>query len=141
MIDQLLATTGRPTFTPSIMLPILLVLLGVITVVLALPIRRATRTVGRASVDPFRALRIAMLAKSSSIVGAGVAGVSLGFIAFLVTRPVPPSLGSMSAVIASLIGAGVLVAAGLVAEHLCTLRKDDDEQPPEPGPATTPSHH
>ncbi|SBS71132.1 DUF3180 domain-containing protein [uncultured Microbacterium sp.] len=140
--DQLLTAGGRPTFTPSLMLPVLLVLLGAVTVLLALPIRRAITGSGTAPVDPFRAVRIAMLAKASSIVGAFVAGVALGLLAFLLTRPVTPSLGSTSAVVAAVVGGVVLVAAGLVAEHLCTIRKDDDDEQPGPDePGFGLSHH
>ncbi len=131
LLDQLLTSMGRPTFTPSLLLPVLLVLLGSITIVLALPIRRATTGL-TAPVDPFRALRIAMLAKASSLVGAIVAGVAGGLLVFLLTRPVPPSLGSTGAVVAALIGGVALVAAGLIAEALCTIRKDDDDEQPGP---------
>ncbi len=142
VIDQLLTGSGRPSFTPTTMLPVFFVLLAVALVVLALPIRRATRGLQTAPVDPFRALRIAMLAKASSIVGSFVGGIGLGLLVFLFTRPVPPSVGSSSAVIASIVGAAVLVAAGVIAETLCTIRKDDDDdQPGPPEPDTTPSHH
>ena len=141
-VDQVLTATGRPTFTPSFLLPILLVLLGIPLVLFALPIRRATAGAQTAPVDPFRAVRVAMLAKASTLVGAGVAGVAAGLLAFLITRPVAPSLGSTGPVIAAIVGGLVLVAAGLVAEHLCTIRKDDDDEhpgPPEPGFGL--SHH
>ena len=76
LFDQMLTASGRPTFVPGVTLPILLVLLGGFVIVLALPIRRATRgTTGARPVDPFRALRIAMLAKASSIVGRRVRGI------------------------------------------------------------------
>lgn len=133
LIDQMLTATGQPTFTPSLMLPVLLVLLGAITVALAVPIRRATTGVGGRRIDPFHAVRIAMLARASSIVGAAVTGVGVGLVLFLLTRPVSPSLGSTSAVLAAAAGGIVLVVAGLVAEHLCTIRKDDDDD--QPGPA------
>lgn len=132
LVDQLLTASGRPTFTPSVLLAILLVLLAVVLVILALPIRRATHSAGAPPVDPFHAVRIAMLAKASSIVGALVAGFAAGLMIFLLTRPVPPSLGSTGAVIAAGVGGLVLVAGGLVAEHLCTTRKDDDDQQPGP---------
>lgn len=134
VLDQLLTAAGRPTFIPGVSLPILLVLLGGFVVVLAVPIRRATRgTAG--PVNPFRAVRIAMLAKASSIVGAVFAGFAGGLALFLLTRPVTPSVGSWGAVIATILSGVLLVAAGLIAEHLCTLRKDDDdEQPGDPGP-------
>ena len=129
-VDQALTATGRPTFTPVVSLPILLVLLGVVVVGLAIPIRRATHGTKRVKVDPFRAVRIAMLAKASSIVGAAVGGMGGGMWIFLATRPVTPSLGSLGTVIATTVCGAVLMAAGLVAEHLCTIRKDDDDEQP-----------
>jgi hypothetical protein len=142
LLDQALTATGRATFTPSVTLPIFLVLLGAIVVALAVPIRRATRGSLTAPVNPFWALRIAMLAKASSIVGAAIGGVGAGLWVFLATRPVTPSLGSLGAVIATTVSGALLVAAGLVAEHLCTIRKDDDdEQPGGDDPGLEPRLH
>lgn len=142
LLDQLLTSSGRATFTPAVTLPIMLVLLGAIVVVLAVPIRRATRGSGPAAVNPFRAVRVAMLAKASSIVGAAIGGLALGLLLFLVTRPVTPSLGSMATVIATAVCGALLVAAALVAEHLCTIRKDDDdEQPGRDDPGLEPRIH
>ncbi|WP_298745063.1 DUF3180 domain-containing protein [uncultured Microbacterium sp.] len=132
-VDQLLTATGRPTFTPSILLPILLVMLAAATVLMALPIRRAITGASTTPVDPFRSLRVAMLAKASAIVGSVVAGVGLGLLAFLFTRPVSPSLGSSGAVLAAIVGGIVLLIAGVIAERLCTIRKEDDDD--QPGPA------
>jgi hypothetical protein len=142
LVDQLLTSAGRPTFTPAATLPILLVLLGVVVVALAVPIRRATRGGGGPRVNPFRAVRVAMLAKASSIVGAGIGGLAIGLLIFLGTRPVTPSLGSMATVIATAVCGALLVVAALVAEHLCTIRKDDDdEQPGDDGPGLEPRIH
>ncbi|MDT0144638.1 DUF3180 domain-containing protein [Microbacterium sp. PRC9] len=130
LVDQLLTSAGSPTFTPAVTLPILLVLLGVVVIALAVPIRRATHGTAKTTVDPFRAVRIAMLAKASSIVGAAIGGLGAGLWIFLSTRPVTPSLGSLGTVIATTVCGALLVAAGLVAEHLCTIRKDDDDEQP-----------
>lgn len=130
LLDQALTATGRATFNPSVTLPIFLFLLGAITVVLALPIRRATHGTRAQPVNPFWALRIAILAKSSSIVGAAVTGLAAGLALFLLTRPVAPSVGSLGAIIATAVCAALLIAAGLYAEHLCTIRKDDDDEQP-----------
>lgn len=139
--DQLLTGAGRATFTPSLLLPVLLLLLGAADILFALPIRRAITGANTEPVDPFRAVRVVMLAKASSIVGAAVAGVAAGLLAFLLTRPVAP-VGSMVAVIATLVAGLVLLAAALVAERLCTIRKDDDdEQPGPPDPGFGLSHH
>ncbi len=130
LIDSAFSAAGRPTFTPAVSLPILLLLLGALVVVLAIPVYRASRGRTAAVIDPFRALRIAMLAKASSIVGAALGGLGVGLLAFLLTRPVVPSLGSMGTVIATAVCGGLLIAAGLVAEQLCTIRKDDDDDQP-----------
>jgi hypothetical protein len=142
LLDHLLTLSGRATFTPMVSLPILLALLGAVVVVLALPIRRATRGAGSVPVNPFRALRIAILAKASSIVGAAVGGVAVGLAIYLLSRPVPPPVGSISSVIATAVCGALLVGAALVAEHMCIIRKDDDDEPPElDSGAGTASHH
>lgn len=142
LLDQLLTSAGRPTFTPAVTLPILLVLLGAVIVALAVPIRRATRGSGTSAVNPFRAVRVAMLAKASSIVGAAIGGLAVGLLVFLATRPVTPSLGSMATVIATAVCGALLVVAALLAEHLCTIRKDDDdEQPGGDDPGLEPRIH
>ena len=140
-LDQLLTGAGQSTFTPSLLLPALLVMLAIANIGFALPIRRATMSSTGGPVDPFRAVRVAMMAKASSIVGAVVAGISAGLLVFLLTRPVAP-VGSVSAAVAALVGGLVLLAAGLVAEHLCTIRKDDDDEQPGPeDPGFGLSHH
>ncbi len=130
VLDQLLTASGRPTFSPGAALPVFLVALGILVLVLAAPIRRATQGKSTTPVNPFRAVRVAVLAKSSSIVGAGLGGFAVGLAIFLVTRPVTPSLGSLSTVLATIVCGALLVVAGLVAEHLCTIRKDDDDEHP-----------
>lgn len=130
ILDTMLTATGRATFSPAASLPTILALLGVVIVVLAISVFRASRGRGARPINPFQALRIAMLAKASSLLGAASFGFSLGLIVFLTTRPVTPSLGSMGTIVATLVCAVVLVAAGLVAEQLCTIRKDDDDDTP-----------
>jgi len=135
VLDTVLTAMGRPTFSPAASLPTVLVLLGAVIVALAIPVFRASRGRGAHRVDPFRAVRIAMLAKASSLVGAASLGFALGLLAFLLTRPVTPSIGSMATIIATLVCGVVLVVAGLVAEQLCTIRKDDDDDTPGNTPA------
>lgn len=130
ILDTMLTAMGRATFSPAASLPTSLALLGAVIVALAVPVWRATRSRGTRRINPFQALRIAMLAKASSLLGAVSFGFSLGLIVFLTTRPVTPSLGSMGTIVATLVCAVVLVVAGLVAEQLCTIRKDDDDDTP-----------
>lgn len=140
VIDQLLTSTGNATFTPMITLPVLLALLGALSLALAIPIRRATRGPAGAPVDPFRAVRVAMLAKAASIVGAAVGGIAAGLLLFLVTRPVSPSVGSMGTIIATIVACVALVGAALIAENLCTIRKDDDDEQPGDAGGSTLAH-
>ncbi|MCT1478660.1 DUF3180 domain-containing protein [Microbacterium sp. p3-SID336] len=135
-LDQLLTASGRATFTPSLLLPVLLVLIAAAALGVAWPVRRSVRSGVR--IDPFRALRAATLARASSLLGAIMAGFGAGLLVFLLTRPIDPPIGSTVAMAALIGSAIVLVIAALVAEQFCTLPKDpDDSEPrdraPEPG--------
>lgn len=135
-LDQVLTASGRATFTPSLLLPVLLLLIAAASLGVAWPVRRSVRSGTR--IDPFRALRAATLARASSLVGAIMAGFGAGLLTFLLSRPVDPPIGSTVAMLALMGSAVVLVIAALVAEQFCTLPKDpDDSEPrdraPEPG--------
>lgn len=140
LLDLGLTAAGRPTFTPVVSLPILFVVLAALLVVLAVPIARATRGRSTTRVNPFRAMRVAMLAKASSIVGSLTTGFAAGLGVYLFTRPIAPQLGSLGLVIATAVAGLILVGAALVAEYLCTIRKDDDDEhagpPVGPHPST-----
>lgn len=132
LVDHVLTITGRATFTPSPLLPVLLLLLAAAALGLAWPVRRSVRG-GVRRIDPFRALRAATLARASSLLGAILAGFGAGLLLFLLSRPVGPPVGSIVALIALVLAAAVLVAAALIAEQFCTLPKDpDDRQQHEP---------
>ncbi|WP_337002732.1 MULTISPECIES: DUF3180 domain-containing protein [unclassified Microbacterium] len=136
LLDHLLTAAGRATFTPSLLLPVLLLLIAAAALGVAWPVRRSVRSGIR--IDPFRALRAATLARASSLVGAIMAGFGAGLLVFLLSRPVEPPVGSTVAMLALIASAIVLVIAALVAEQFCTLPKDpDDSEPrdraPEPG--------
>ena len=131
--DHVLTASGRATFVPSVFLPALLLMLAIVVVALAWPVRRSVR--GGTRIDPFRALRAATLARASSLLGAILLGFAAGLLAFLATRPVPAQVGSTVAMAALIVGALVLIGAAMVAEQFCTLPKDsDDREPDEPAP-------
>jgi len=132
LLDLMRTSAGQPSFVPSVMLPILLVVLGLGCLAFAWPVRRAMRDRRAPRVSPFRAVRIAVLAKASSMLGGLVGGFALGLVAFVLTRPVVPGIGSWQEAIATVIGGAVLVILALVAEHLCTLPKDPDERESDP---------
>lgn len=134
-LAELAATAwSAPIFVPPLTLPLALVLIAVILVALAWPIRQATRGRARRRVDPFRAMRIALLAKASSLCGALLLGVGLGIMVFILTRSVVPAVTSLWLSIGMAFGAVVLLAGGLVAEHFCTIPADDDRDHDEGGP-------
>jgi len=137
-LDQVLTATGQSTFTPIVQLPILLIGLGVVCFAVALPVRRSRRP-GAARVDPFRALRAAVFAKASSLVGAAMSGFSVGLLVFLLSRPVAAPVGSILVIGFTALSAVLLVAAALVAESFCTLPKDDDDE--HPGADAGPQPH
>ena len=136
LLDHMLTAGGRSTFTPSLLLPVLLLLIAVAALGVAWPVRHSVRTGTR--IDPFRARRAATLARASSLVGAIMAGFGAGLLVFLLSRPIDPPVGSTVAMLALIASAVVLVIAALIAEQFCTLPKDpDDSEPrdltPEPG--------
>lgn len=136
LLDHLLTAGGRVTFTPSLLLPVLLLLVAATSLGVAWPVRRSVRSGVR--IDPFRALRAATLARASSLLGAIMAGFGAGLLVFLLSRPVDPRVGSTVAMLALIGSAIVLVIAALIAEQFCTLPKDPDDSEPrdratEPG--------
>ncbi|MEF2977071.1 DUF3180 domain-containing protein [Subtercola sp. YIM 133946] len=134
-VEIALASSGQPIISLPISLSITLVAAGAIVVVLAVPIARAIRGTNPNPINPFRAMRIAVLAKASSMVGALIAGVGLGVVIYLLSRAVVPAVASLWLAIAATIAGAILLACGLVAEKLCTLPpedKDPDHRQPLP---------
>ncbi|MDT0156165.1 DUF3180 domain-containing protein [Microbacterium sp. ARD32] len=128
-VDHLLTVTGRATFTPTMLLPVLLVLLAAGCLLLAWPVRRSVR--GGTRIDPFRAARASTLAQASSLLGAILTGIGAGLLLFISSRPVPAPVGSTLAMIALIVGSLVLIGAALLAEQFCTLPKDSDDRDPD----------
>jgi len=133
ILELALISMGRPLVPQPITLGIALGAIGILLVLVALPVFRVARKVPGARVDPFYATRVVLLAKSSSLAGAMVTGVSGAILVFLLTRSVMPAVGSVSMAVVTAIGAVVLLAGGLIAEKMCTLPPDDDT--PEEHPA------
>jgi hypothetical protein len=127
------AATGAAILIPPLSLPVTLVVIAAIVVGFAIPIRRATHGKSKRMIDPFRAMRVAVLAKASSLSGALLAGWGLGILVYLVTRSVLPATSAIWLSVAAAVGGVVLLVAGLVAEYLCTLPppEDDEGQPEE----------
>lgn len=127
LADLAIVTAGTKALVPPISLAVTLVGVAVIVVALAWPIRRAVKGKATKHLDPFRAMRIAVLAKACSLSGALVLGIGLGITLFLITRSVVPPASTIWLALATAIGAGLLLAGGLVAEWCCTLPPDDTD--------------
>jgi hypothetical protein len=128
-----LASSGQPIISLPISLSITLVAAGAIVVVLAVPIARAIRGTNPHPINPFRAMRVAVLAKASSMVGSLIAGLGLGVVIYLLSRAVVPAVASLWLSIAAAVAGVILLACGLVAEKLCTLPPEDpDHREPAP---------
>lgn len=138
LLEIALIASGRPAAVPPGTLAVALGVIGVLDVALALPIRRAVRDGKRGKIDPFYATRVVVLAKASSLAGSLVAGIGVGILIFLTTRSVL-AVGSIWMSVATIVGAIVLLVAGLIAEHMCSIPPDDDDKV-EDGPATVRPH-
>lgn len=130
-LETVLAASGRAVLIPPVTLAIALTAIGALLVIMALPVRRVSRGVAGARVDPFYATRVVMLAKASSLTAALLAGAALGVAMYLVGRAVP-GVGSITMAVATLVGAVLLLVGGLVAEHMCTIPPSDDDDKRDP---------
>jgi len=128
LVEVTAAATGSPIVILPITLPIALVVIGVAVVVLAWPIRQATHGKPGRRVDPFMAIRVAVLAKASAFSGALILGGGIGILIYVLTRSVLPAVPSVWLAIGMALGAAPLLVGGLVAEHFCTLPPDDDDE-------------
>jgi O-antigen ligase len=127
LLEIALLSNGRPAAVPPTTLALALAVIGILDLALAIPIRKAVRDRTRSRIDPFYATRVAVLSKASSLAGALALGVGVGILIFLLTRSVL-AVGSVLLAGATVVGAIVLLVAGLVAEYFCSIPPDDDDQ-------------
>jgi hypothetical protein len=128
LIQLGIVASGDPMLLPPLSLPITLLAIGVIVVLLALPIRRAVRGTSKARIDPFRAMRTAVLAKACSLSGALLAGAGVGLLLFVLTRTVLPGLDPVWLTSAAAAGGVLLMVGGLIAEFFCMLPPPEDDE-------------
>lgn len=125
--QTLLLHLGAPMFVPPLTLPISLLTVALVLLLAAVPIRRAVTGASKRPVEPLRAARVAVLAIASAHAGALLSGAAAGVLAYMLLRTVPPAVGSIWLAAGALTASVVLLVAALVAEFLCTLPKDDDD--------------
>lgn len=131
-----LAAASLPKFRPEYTLALSLVFIAGVVILLALPIRRATRATVPTRVDPFHATRVVLLAKASSIAGALLAGGAFGLVLELLVRSGGLNSDSLLRTLAALGGAIALLVAGLVGEFFCTAPQPPDDPDPEASTST-----
>lgn len=136
LLDLWTASRGAATIVPPLSFSLTLVAVGAIVVGFAIPIHRRARGKSDRAIDPFQATRVVSLAKASSLAGSLLLGFGVGVLGFLLSRSTLPGIASLWLAVAASLGAVVLTVAGLVAERLCTLPKDDDDEPPAGEPAS-----
>lgn len=139
LIELGLVTSGSHAFAPPVSLPLTLTAIAVVVVALAIPVRRAVTGKRKGRLDPFYAVRVAVLAKSSALTGALLTGLGGGIIAHTVSLPILNG-DLLGRGIAQTVGAALLLTAGLVAERLCTLPPDDRAPETPPGSTAGGSH-
>lgn len=121
-----LTASGRAIVIPPVTLAIALAAIGGIVIALAVPIRRLTRGKATAPIDPYYATRVLVLAKASALIGALLAGFAFGVTFYLLSRSIVAQ-GSVGLAIITIVGAGVLLAGGLIAEQMCSIPPSDDD--------------
>lgn len=127
LVELWLTSSGLAVIVPPVTLSLTLLVVGGVVVGFAIPIRRSVTGASTKRIDPFQAMRVVSLAKASSFSGSLFLGLALGAIVFMTTRIVWPGVPSVWLTVAMSVAAAILIAAGLVAEHLCRLPKDEDD--------------
>jgi len=119
-------------------LAVSLAAIAVVTVVLAIPVWRATHGKSDRRLDPIAAARTVIFAKAASMLGALLTGVSAGFLGDQVMRPVIADSQGLLHVLAILGASILLLIAGLVAEQLCVVPPSDGSDDDGPAGAARP---
>lgn len=128
LFELALVAAGSPMLIPPLSLSITLVAIAVIVVLFALPIRRAVHSKVKVHVDPFRAMRVAVLAKACSLVGGLLTGMGIGVVVFVLTRTVMAGADLVWLSVVAAVSAIILLVGGLIAESFCSLPPPKDEE-------------
>ena len=132
--ELFLQTSGGITLVPPYSIELSLIVIAIAVVVLAVPVRRRVTGKRAHPLDPFYAVRVAVLAKASALTGSILLGAGVGILVILLGRPVLPDWNLLLPAIGLGVCALVLVVAGLIAEWMCVLPPDDTDRPDAPRP-------
>jgi MFS family permease len=129
LLELLAQSLGGNVVVPPLSLSLTVLALAIAVVLLAVPVRRWVTGKRKAPIDPFYALRVAVFAKASSLAGSLLLGATGGILIFLLGRPIPLPAPTGVLVGSEIVASALLVAAGLIAEYLCTLPPQNPEDP------------
>ena len=146
-LSELLVRLGNQLPVSTTNLLVTLPVIAIVLVLLALPIFRYRAAIKEAlakpadskrapikRVDPFYALRVAMLAKAASIAGAIFAGWHAGVLIAVLGSPQIASNGVWRSSIGLLASTGLTVC-GVIVERACKVPPDADPAPSDTSPA------
>jgi hypothetical protein len=133
LLETAVVAAGMPRYEPQLSLPVALVAIAVIVVLLAVPVWRATRGRTPRRIDPFHATRVVLLAKASALAGGLLTGAGVGLLSYLWFLPSAIAASSILMAVGMTVASILLLAAGLVAEHLCTVPPEDQDDPDRGG--------
>lgn len=125
LVQVALASGGAPSFVPPATLWTVLFVVAVALPILGWPVRRTVRGKAAKRVDPFYAMRVLVLAKASSLVGALLAGAGVVLVVYAVSRVGAVQTPAFWPSVLTAGGALALGAAGLVVELWCRIPPED----------------
>ncbi|KQQ25554.1 MULTISPECIES: DUF3180 domain-containing protein [unclassified Frondihabitans] len=127
VFNAVLASTQRPVAVPSITLGLVLLAIAAIVISLAVPVFRVARGRTKERIDAYYATRVVLIAKASSLSGALFGGFVGGMLIYMLTRGVSVPASSLVPTVIGVVGGVVLLVAGLVAEHMCSIPPEDGD--------------
>lgn len=96
---------------------------------------RQYRAGKRPSLDPLRAAKTAMFSQAAALTGAALVGVYGGYVVSLAADwGHPPRRTLILTALCATVAAGLLLAAGWIAERWCATSGDDDDKYPRASP-------
>ncbi|MFD1714842.1 DUF3180 domain-containing protein [Amnibacterium flavum] len=128
LLEVGLVAAGQASFIPPYSLALSLAAIGAIELALGWPIRQTLRGTRLQRLDPFRAMRVVLLAKASILVGALLGGAALGALIHLVGRPVIASGNDIVQAVLSVAAAAFAIIAGIIVEQWCKIPPSDPDE-------------
>ena len=145
-VTDLLVRRGQEIFVAPVSMIVTLPGIAILLVVIAWPLIKYRRDLAAVKkvevgkpvkrVNPFYAVRVLLLAKASALAAAAILGWELGFLIFLLSRPIVVA-DATTKTISATIGSMLLAVVALVIERFCRLPNDANQTGGVQGTAKT----